>query len=70
MMDWLEKWKLARREKRMRELYKRRPKVITAEDKRTEEDWEEEWASEAFALEEQRRLLNQRGRQGTSAVHV
>src|SRR4029453_15774928 len=47
----------------MRELYKRRPKVITAEDKRAEEDWEEEWASEAFELEEQRRLLNQRARE-------
>jgi hypothetical protein len=28
---------VARREKRMRELYKRRPKAITAEDKQAEE---------------------------------
>jgi hypothetical protein len=53
----------------MRELYKRRPKVITAEDKRAEEDWEEEWASEAFELEEQRRLLNQRARERWRLIH-
>jgi hypothetical protein len=34
----------------MRELYKRRPKVITAEDKRAEEDWEVEWASGSGAI--------------------
>src|SRR4030095_2479467 len=34
----------------VRELYKRSAKVITAEDKRAEEDWEVEWASGSGAI--------------------
>jgi hypothetical protein len=60
-MDIGERWKLSRRERQAHRAYRR--KIVEARasaDKGAEEHWDDEWGTEAFEIEEERRRLNQR----------